>query len=139
MICRDSSLLASISIHAPSRERRYKKVPPFYNYFISIHAPSRERRFVLSFSLLYREFQSTLPRGSDLGIIPAVTMVFDISIHAPSRERRVLFYGFLPGRTFQSTLPRGSDLFSLQHQLNINFISIHAPSRERQFNNEKSN
>ena len=54
------------------------------------------------------EFQSTLPRGSDMKYVIRARWV-DISIHAPSRERRVYL------RTNQKH--RG--------------ISIHAPSRER--------
>ena len=54
------------------------------------------------------EFQSTLPRGSDMKYVIRARWV-DISIHAPSRERRITA--------------------ALTRQANV--ISIHAPSRER--------
>ena len=146
----------------------------FYEYVqISIHAPSRERlwRKEKDFSLLI--FQSTLPRGSDQPGIKAallgcyfnprslagatissktITGTDHISIHAPSRERLMpfCFPACLPqisihapsrerpgqslasGTTcgFQSTLPRGSDI-AIFNILGQRKISIHAPSRER--------
>ena len=104
--------------------------PTFAFLGISIHAPSRERRFV-SFlcpasgnfnprslagatfkkrqNFLPLPFQSTLPRGSDSRQMVAKKIFSE----------------------FQSTLPRGSDALCV-----VNFgdplISIHAPSRERQ-------
>ena len=55
---------------------------------ISIHAPSRERRHGQEYSMASRhQFQSTLPRGSDFNKIKEF-ILWLISIHAPSRERR---------------------------------------------------
>ena len=57
----------AISIHAPSRERQFT----LHNYLtinlISIHAPSRERLIDTPVRRLLVGFQSTLPRGSDIG------------------------------------------------------------------------
>ena len=55
---------------------------------ISIHAPSRERRCVYVQSNSRAEFQSTLPRGSDQNVTGR-DFLAAISIHAPSRERRI--------------------------------------------------
>ena len=164
--------IEDISIHAPSRERPGTRPLTPAAPDISIHAPSRERpntannwqfsgnfnprslagaTYIVRKYIDGRQFQSTLPRGSDCiewDIIPDA----EISIHAPSRERRcsiirkilfLLFQSTLPrgsdssfssssafSALFQSTLPRGSDCpaFRLHpHDL----ISIHAPSRER--------
>ena len=101
------------------------------NDSISIHAPSRERRCTALCSDQANLFQSTLPRGSDTlprllswhwnnfnprslagatvkSCLIYVTSV--ISIHAPSRERRLNSFPLWPWCKFQSTLPRGSDL-----------------------------
>ena len=56
-----------------------------------------------------KQFQSTLPRGSDKGAFEPFLWLDPISIHAPSRERPVLPSGLVFGNLFQSTLPRGSD------------------------------
>ena len=53
-------------------------------------------------------FQSTLPRGSDAGLLSS-SFLSAISIHAPSRERQTLYKRDLQLFIFQSTLPRGSD------------------------------
>ena len=55
------------------------------------------------------EFQSTLPRGSDVDI-RFKQLCPGISIHAPSRERQRLYFDSPLQPLFQSTLPRGSDL-----------------------------
>ena len=102
------ALCAVISIHAPSRERpnKYRGSKTCSNFnprslagatvghsfrvwitSISIHAPSRERLFRGMKDDRQREFQSTLPRGSD---VCARTFGSGLS-------------------KFQSTLPRGSD------------------------------
>ena len=118
---------------------------------ISIHAPSRERRFTTRTFGLTLIFQSTLPRGSDrtslinvnqtanfnprslAGATSVLSILFFlaiISIHAPSRERQSSpFFGSHSLR-FQSTLPRGSDDFYWPSFAHLG-ISIHAPSRER--------
>ena len=75
---------------------------------ISIHAPSRERQRILDVAKPAEQFQSTLPRGSDL-VQPPSFCVISISIHAPSRERLL----FPANKVYLLT------------------ISIHAPSRER--------
>ena len=128
-------IAATISIHAPSRERRNSiTIKPGTVYFnprslagatinihhttmraeISIHAPSRERQYhTLQQRSDQRVFQSTLPRGSDAFIHRIITS----------------------NRIFQSTLPRGSDASSICPSESL-FISIHAPSRERQHQNK---
>ena len=75
---------------------------------ISIHAPSRERRIVEDVKFVEIAFQSTLPHGSDSGI-PHLIHSGRISIHAPSRERLLCFGWFPSDVRFQSTLPHGSD------------------------------
>ena len=97
-----------ISIHAPSRERRFDLTTDNGKPIISIHAPSRER------------LQELLPNKP----------TEKISIHAPSRERLTNGYRHALAVEFQSTLPRGSDL-DVAEQLGYTEISIHAPSRER--------
>ena len=79
--------ISSISIHAPSRERRNAPVFGLGTDVISIHAPSRERHRRLTF----------------------VALSLIISIHAPSRERHFVKRLCCNAITFQSTLPRGSD------------------------------
>ena len=55
-----------ISIHAPLRERRHRLLQHLFFGWISIHAPSRERlSAAIVIWLLWTEFQSTLPHGSD--------------------------------------------------------------------------
>ena len=80
-------ILANISIHAPSRERRAVQIALANIDAISIHAPSRERRNVLARLGAGTPFQSTLPHGSD-----------DVT---PDNYGRYIF---------QSTLPHGSDI-----------------------------
>ncbi len=55
-----------ISIHAPSRERRLCDDIFAVKHAISIHAPSRERHSRSRRCRCTAQFQSTLPRGSDL-------------------------------------------------------------------------
>ncbi len=55
---------------------------------ISIHAPSRERRTQFKLNQQSNKFQSTLPRGSDSSFSLSFLSSSSISIHAPSRERR---------------------------------------------------
>ena len=76
---------------------------------ISIHAPSRERHVVGQLNFAIYEFQSTLPRGSDVSATDNYIIMDAISIHAPSRERPLVTCKFTQGL----------------------HISIHAPSRER--------
>ena len=106
------------------------------------------------FTRLLLTFQSTLPRGSDNGLIcRAITLrVFQSTLPRGSDENS---FGYKAGEyEFQSTLPRGSDhLPRLRKQIQTHFnprslagatartaykamydtegISIHAPSRER--------
>ena len=98
----------TISIHAPSRERRSsadtdnnvnhfnprslagatsENIVGYFARFISIHAPSRER----------------------VGFILFLRTLIEISIHAPSRERVLSLRSWKLLTAFQSTLPRGSD------------------------------
>ena len=103
--------ILSVSIHAPSRERRRLHVKGAHMGDVSIHAPSQERRPTIvlqktitdgfnprsltgatvttATSLKLMLFQSTLPRGSDKLKLPCTMLPI----------------------VFQSTLPRGSDLF----------------------------
>ena len=118
---------------------------------ISIHAPSRERRWTLTSCWRSRQFQSTLPHGSDTHGIRRKSMreisihapsrerqapqgcclrVVAISIHAPSRERLYQRFYRLNKCLFQSTLPHGSDM-KMYCIYDKKGISIHAPSRER--------
>ena len=119
---------------------------------ISIHAPSRERRYSASSCCNTQLFQSTLPHGSDLYAVDGF-LVLQISIHAPLRERLRLHYNehsacnfnprSLAGATyctiwsssffsvFQSTLPHGSDRKAPKSAQRWFSISIHAPSQER--------
>ena len=63
----------------------------YLNLRISIHAPSRERPGGAGCASALRSiFQSTLPRGSDVLILPRLKKLPEISIHAPSRERQNL-------------------------------------------------
>ena len=102
-----------------------------------------------------RQFQSTLPRGSDIKFFSECARQSIISIHVPLRERpkggynvAKYFVHFNPhslaGATqasttsgggcliFQSTLPYGSDVNHAEEPIETLRISIHAPSRERQ-------
>ena len=103
------SVCKSISIHAPSRERPLTLPYTRSVIAISIHAPSRERPSATSFIRLATVFQSTLPRGSDLGFSNKFADDLEISIHAPSRERHHHPKRNDDDEEFQSTLPRGSD------------------------------
>ena len=98
---------AAISIHAPLRERLFVAVLNFKLFDISIHAPLRERPNPVWYSL-YKQFQSTLPYGSDFQIMVNQAST-PISIHAPLRERPLA-------------------LGEIERLANI---SIHAPLRER--------
>ena len=78
---------------------------------ISIHAPSRERRYSLILvSRRYLIFQSTLPRGSDERRYPAD--VYDNSAFQSTLPRgsdEPFMASNIFATIFQSTLPRGSD------------------------------
>ena len=76
---------------------------------ISIHAPSRERRCNHTLYRLSCLFQSTLPHGSDVVPLESITTLDGISIHAPSRERPKSPFWMRSTEQFQSTLPHGSD------------------------------
>ena len=78
--------LVTISIHAPSRERR--AILPTYstNQQISIHAPSRERLTALSEAYLLYNFNPRSLTGATCSQKQA-RFAQVISIHAPSRER----------------------------------------------------
>ena len=79
------------------------------------------------------QFQSTLPRGSDIASAFLFFASLKISIHAPSRERHLSSHQIAYVILFQSTLPRGSDTPQLPAALPAHRISIHAPSRERHY------
>ena len=119
----------SISIHAPSRERRCCSISIGIPHIFQSTLPRGSDYLTATELLSIVEFQSTLPRGSD-ATSSAHCAATSISIHAPSRERRYYYSVFiiasyfnprsLAGATpeflgshssmiFQSTLPRGSD------------------------------
>ena len=119
-----------ISIHAPSRERRwsFRTVGERQNFNPRSLAGATltcRSGFIVSSNFNPRSlagatviftayvinllFQSTLPRGSDY-MENFQRCKQAISIHAPSRERPVLPLLLLINFVFQSTLPRGSDL-----------------------------
>ena len=102
-----------------------------FNAVISIHAPLRERPIVAAMIAQAKQFQSTLPCGSDITLNDVPTDRV-ISIHAPLRERPAQINPFIiyepyfnprslagatyhtpqhmsDQRVFQSTLPCGSD------------------------------
>ena len=121
---------ATISIHAPSRERPRLMIGL---YAVSIFQSTLPRgsdarntackstcsnfnprslagaTAVISSSIFSLKFQSTLPRGSDVKQLLESRVQQLISIHAPSRERLLLPCFFMIILIFQSTLPRGSD------------------------------
>ena len=99
----------SISIHAPSRERRSIHAPVFCLALISIHAPSRERQFAPAIGSADFGFQSTLPRGSDTSRTGSrnATRYFNPRSLAGATSTLPLLQVLIG---FQSTLPRGSDL-----------------------------
>ena len=61
----------------------------YINDGLSIHAPSRERRFTSRKNGWMLCFQSTLPHGSDAEPFRAYALIYNLSIHAPSRERHL--------------------------------------------------
>ena len=119
-----------ISIHAPLRERLIRAAIEKEEEHISILAPSRERHAYVSAGVTSAEFQSSLPRGSDL-------MRLCCSLCNQNFNPRSLAGATLPLLLmmllckFQSSLPRGSDPHAKAPR-GHNYISIHAPSRERQ-------
>ena len=141
----------SISIHAPSRERRCCSISIGIPHIFQSTLPRGSDYLTATELLSIVEFQSTLPRGSD-ATSSAHCAATSISIHAPSRERRIGFNKTFDTQGFQSTLPRGSDNPTRRPQpqerlfqstlprgsddiitlyLSLRRISIHAPSRER--------
>ena len=119
----------SISIHAPSRERRCCSISIGIPHIFQSTLPRGSDYLTATELLSIVEFQSTLPRGSD-ATSSAHCAATSISIHAPSRERRIGFNKTFDTQGFQSTLPRGSDWKCSIKIIGIT-ISIHAPSRER--------
>ena len=104
---------------------------PYRYSLISIHAPSRERRYVLAYFCIFRYFNPRSLAGATLCLGLYLRSKKNISIHAPSRERLEFTRCIgIPCR-FQSTLPRGSDPGAVNRGYGVT-ISIHAPSRERQ-------
>ena len=127
--CADVEAELAISIHAPSRERPTGSrlililiyfnprslagateigVVPGTEYEISIHAPSRERPLYSPGKSPTREFQSTLPRGSDPVGVQAVFCEVDFNPRSLAGATNYICQ-FTHTRRFQSTLPRGSD------------------------------
>ena len=118
-----------ISIHAPSRERRYSPAPIAsscnFNPRSLAGATNPGRR-------IYDRRLHFNPRSlaGATKIISAIGRPRGISIHAPSRERHSCAYVARYIMKFQSTLPRGSDTITAVLTV-FALISIHAPSRER--------
>ena len=78
----------TISIHAPSRERRTAANKSACNCAISIHAPSRERHITLGVGVLPNIISIHAPsRERPIGKV-LICASIGISIHAPSRERQ---------------------------------------------------
>ena len=106
-----SSCIASISIHAPSRERPLIVTKPSLKISsISIHAPSRERHYSHKAKAApASEFQSTLPHGSDLAEPSRLYLPVHFnprSLTGATNFRRVMIIKIT---AFQSMLPHGSD------------------------------
>ena len=118
-----------ISIHAPSRERPEDRNPlvGIYHFNPRSLAGATSRKAV---ELTGLEFQSTLPRGSDLPTGIKAYMQDDISIHAPSRERRLLQLHFSHSHYFNPRSLAGATVILTIYFILLS-ISIHAPSRER--------
>ena len=103
-------LFIVISIHAPLRER----LSMLYNGAnisgISIHAPLRERQCGGGDIRTARQFQSTLPYGSDVnhGFHKVVSCYFN-----PRSLTGATSYStsYILSAVFQSTLPYGSDQY----------------------------
>ena len=78
---------ATISIHAPSRERRLKIMYPCAMQRISIHAPSRERLSLMACSSSMMAISIHAPSRERHTAFFQPCLRYSISIHAPSRER----------------------------------------------------
>ena len=96
---------------------------------ISIHAPSRERRCCSISIGIPHIFQSTLPRGSDCNSLLVKSYYVNFNPRSLAGATGRCCHRGLPCR-FQSTLPRGSDVIFATFKI-LRQISIHAPSRER--------
>ena len=72
---------------------------------ISIHAPSRERRAKRVLHLFFNQFQSTLPRGSDDDKYYHHTHHKYFNPRSPHGERPGAILPMVGGSAFQSTLP----------------------------------
>ena len=83
------------------------------------------------FLLRWIEFQSTLPRGSDIDNLMQQINELQFQSTLPRGSDNVTSGTCIRSRIFQSTLPRGSDLCHSHVQQAHAEISIHAPSRER--------
>ena len=101
--------MVAISIHAPLRERRYHARAAAAADDISIHAPLRERPFFLYTRRYSDIFQSTLPYGSDANAryLAAMTAC-DFNPRSLTGATTFVGHSSTP-QTFQSTLPYGSD------------------------------
>ena len=97
---------------------------------ISIHAPSRERLGMGHCISGKKTFQSTLPHGSDCCSIGFNITKLQISIHAPSRERLGRSTISAPRSYFNPRSLTGATQCQQSHTAEQG-ISIHAPSRER--------
>ena len=97
-----------ISIHAPLRERLTSRLEELGLKQFQSTLPCGSDSIEVMYIRQPLTFQSTLPCGSDSSVMLDVFFVF-ISIHAPLRERRPEFLGSHSSMIFQSTLPCGSD------------------------------
>ena len=105
-------LPAVISIHAPSRERRkltyISRKPTDFN--------PRSLAGATGYNLFRSpllEFQSTLPRGSDLTSVLKMGLNMKFQSTLPRGSDLILPLGLERVPLFQSTLPRGSDAITL--------------------------
>ena len=77
-----------------------------------------------------KQFQSTLPRGSDCPILNCIGDDRKFQSTLPRGSDKYNRIAGTKAKRFQSTLPRGSDAKALVIDCK-RLISIHAPSRER--------
>ena len=119
----------SISIHAPSRERRCCSISIGIPHIFQSTLPRGSDYLTATELLSIVEFQSTLPRGSDASALIKPLIRKDFNPRSLAGATKA---DGTPARRceFQSTLPRGSD-DTAKSDLRQACISIHAPSRER--------
>ena len=101
------SMYLTISIHAPTRGATLLQIGSYIIISISIHAPTRGATKISNNNIIYRIFQSTLPREERHNHSCIIKTICIISIHAPTRGATKL----------------------VGVHADISDISIHAPTR----------